>query len=81
MGDLDTIPREQDLAFHTRCACDQLTRYGGGVWSVEVLDVLEKLTHLNDDLQHSRARDIVRARIAEVKVLLDRVEAVECQLD
>lgn len=20
----DTIPREQDLAFHTRCACDQL---------------------------------------------------------
>lgn len=46
-----------------------------------MLDVLEKLTNLNDDLQHSRARDLVRARIAEVKVLLDRVEAVECQLD
>jgi hypothetical protein len=78
MSDQNTIPRAQDLAFHTRCACDQLTRYGGAVWSVELLDVLEKLTDLNDELQHGRAQELVRARIAEAKALLDRVASVEC---
>ncbi len=78
MSDPDTIPRAQDLAFHTRCACDQLTRYGGAVWSLELLDVLEKLTDLNDDLQHGMAPELVRARIAEAKALLDRLALVEC---
>lgn len=75
---LDMIPREHDLAFHTQVACEQLTRYGGALWSVELLAVLEKLTDLNDDLQHGRARDLVRARIEEAKALLDRVASVEC---
>jgi len=78
MADPDTIPRAQDLAFHTRCACDQLTRYGGGVASVELLDVLEKLTDINDDMQHGRAKDLVRQQIAEAKALLERLESVAC---
>ncbi len=77
MSDQNTIPRAQDLAFHTRCACEQLTRYGGAVWSVELLDLLENLTDLNDDLQHGRAPELVHARIAEAKLLLDRVASVD----
>ncbi len=78
MSDQDTIPRAQDLAFHTQAACDQLTRYGGGVASVELLDVLDKLTDINDDMQHGRSKDLVREQIANAKALLDRLDSVAC---
>jgi len=66
------------MAWATRNAIEQLLRYGGGPWSSELIDVLEKLADINDDLQHARASDLVRAKIAEAKALLDRLASVEC---
>jgi hypothetical protein len=60
-----------DLAFRTRNACDQLTRYSNAVYNAELADVLEKLTDINDDLQNGRDPALVRAGVAEAKALLD----------
>jgi hypothetical protein len=67
-----------DLTFRTRNALDQLLRYGGSPWSSELVDILEKLTDINDDLQNGRDPSLIRAGIAEAKSLLDKLEAIEC---
>lgn len=66
-----------ELEFRTRGALDQLLRYGGAPWSSELVDVLEKLTDINDDLQHGREPSLIREQITAAKALLDKLESVE----
>lgn len=63
------------LRQRTQDACDQLTRYGGAVYSVELVEVLEQITDINDDLQHARGPELIRAGIEKAKALLDRVSS------
>jgi hypothetical protein len=70
--------RALQLPFHTQNACNQLTRYSGSVYSIEVLDVLEKLTDLNDDLHNGISPDIIRRQIDEAKDLLDKLANIAC---
>lgn len=62
-----------DLAFRTQNACDQLTRYGGGVASAELADVLDVLTDINDDLWHGRDQALIKEQVEKAKKLLDAV--------
>lgn len=63
------------LTYRTRDACAQLTRYGGGVASEELADVLDTLTDLNDDMHHGRADSLVQEQVEKMKAQLDRVLA------
>ena len=40
-------------------AAGQLLRYGEGVADERLLEVLDALTDINDDMQHSRHKDII----------------------
>ena len=71
------MAEDSDLAFRTRNACDQLTRYSGAVDNEELADLLDKLTDLNDDMCHGRSATIIRQQIAEMKALLDQIAAKE----
>jgi len=62
-----------DLGSRTEEVCDQLKRYGGHVFSSELLDVLWELTNLNDDLWHLRDEAGIREGIEKAKQLLDKV--------
>jgi len=64
-----------DLAFRTRNACGQLTRYGGAVFSTELAEVLDAITDINDDLHHMRDAALVRDQIERAKSLLDALAA------
>jgi len=64
-----------DLAFRTRNACDQLMRYGGGVANTQLAEVLDKLTDINDDLQHGRDPLLIQEGVEKAKALLDAVAA------
>lgn len=64
-----------DLAFRTTNACDQLTRYGGGVASAELADVLDALTDINDDIWNGRHPALIKEQIEKAKALLDAVAA------
>jgi hypothetical protein len=55
-----------DLSLIARNALDPLLRYGAP-WSSDVIDVLEKLTDINDDLQNRRDKAVVRQSISEAK--------------
>lgn len=59
----------------TQDICDQLTRYGGAVFNAELLDVLSLITDINDDMHHMRHTDLVKAKIEETKLALDRLSA------
>jgi hypothetical protein len=67
-----------ELTFRAQNALDQLLRYGGTPYSSELVDVLEKLTDINDDLQNGRDPNLIRAGIADAKALLDKLESIEC---
>ena len=71
--------KASDIEFRTVAACDQLTRYGGGVYSHEFACLLEKLTDINDNLQNGRHSVLIRAGIEEAKSLLDYIAKVECE--
>jgi hypothetical protein len=60
-----------NLARRTQDACNQLTRYFGGVANEELLAVLEKLTDINDALHQGNDPAIVRRACAEARRLLD----------
>jgi len=70
---MGVIMNERDLISATKAACDQLTRYAGSIFCVELLDVLEQLTIINDDLYHARSYDLIQAQITEAKLRLDRL--------
>lgn len=67
----------EDLAFRTKNACDQLTRYGGEVASSELADVLDVITDINDDICNGRDKAIIKQQIEKAKALLDAVAAAE----
>lgn len=60
-----------DLAFRTAVACNQLTRYGGGVANIELADVLDALADINDDLCNDRNPELICEQIDRSKALLD----------
>lgn len=62
-GEGETLDRLDDIF-------EQFRRYGGGPRK-RILDVLEKLTDVNDDIEHMRDPDLIRAGIAEAKALMD----------
>ena len=64
-----------DLLFRTWNACDELSRYGG-VYNVELVEVLEQITEINDDLHHGRDPELIRSGIEKAKALLDQVPSV-----
>ena len=70
---MGVIMNQRDLCFATEAACDQLTRYAGSVFCVELLAVLEQLTNINDDLYHARSYDLIQAQITEAKLRLDQL--------
>ncbi len=61
---------ERELIDRTRDACEQLTRYGGYVWSLDFVELLELLSEINDDLCHCRAPN---ASFDRAKKLLDKI--------
>lgn len=73
LGAIPTIGEKMDLAFRTRNACDQLMRYGGGVATAQLADVLDVLADINDDIQHGRNPTLIRGQVERAKALLDAV--------
>lgn len=64
-----------DLAFRTQAACDQLTRYGGGLFNEELCALIEKISDINDDLAHGRDTSFIKSGVYDAKTLLDAVYA------
>lgn len=54
--------------------CAKLMRHGR-VATDEVLDLLVEISDINDDLRRVRAPELTRKRIAEMRAILDRMEA------
>ena len=75
---LQVLAQETDLAFRTRAACDQITRYRGAVASPELAYLLDELADLNEEMHHGRSEIIIRARIEAMKAGLFRLATVEC---
>lgn len=63
------------IAQRTHDACDQLTRYGGGILdnAEPLVTALEGLAEINDDLWHSRDPALILKTIDRVKKELDRL--------
>ena len=68
------MDKEDYLRFRTENAIDQLNRYGYGVFSRELVAVLEVVADINDDLWHSRHAEIVTDNIRKAKKRLDEVQ-------
>ena len=68
---------DDQLAFRAKNALDQLLRYGGAPYSSAIVDVMDKLTDINDDLCNGRDPELIRREIAEAKVLLDKIVAAD----
>lgn len=67
------MDEDSDLAFRTRNACDQLTRYSGSVASEELADLLDQLADLNDNVWHGRSPIIIYENAEAMKALLYRI--------
>ncbi|QTG12416.1 hypothetical protein G6M86_03775 [Agrobacterium tumefaciens] len=63
------------IAQRTNDACDQLTRYGGGILdgAEPLAAALEGLAEINDDLWHARDPALILKTIDRVKKELDRL--------
>lgn len=61
-----------DLDFRTRCACAQLTRYGG-LHSESLVHLVEAISDLNDDLHHMRDHTVIAQALQRVKLLSARL--------
>lgn len=64
-----------DDEFRVSNAADQLTRYGGCVCDGRLLDVLDKLTNINDDICHDRANELVVEQCSNAIDLLKAIAA------
>ncbi|NSZ63420.1 hypothetical protein G6L16_008720 [Agrobacterium tumefaciens] len=64
-----------NVAQRTHDACEQLTRYGGGILdnAEPLVAALEGLAEINDDLWHSRDPALTMKTIGRVKKDLDRL--------
>ncbi len=62
---------ERELIDRTNNAFMELSRYGSYVWSLEFVELLEKLADINDDLCHGRSS---KEDFDEAKELLDRIK-------
>ena len=63
-----------DLTNATENAVEQLLRYGGAVWTPEILDLLESLTDLNDDYANGRDKECVMTSIVAMRNTLASME-------
>lgn len=76
MTDVRTDTRNWPASYdasRTADAIDQLRRYGDSLERLELVELLETITDLNDDLAHGRGSDAYLVHVATMLETLDRI--------